>query len=112
MVEITSHDRNEHHNANNFELTEASEVDPDAPQYADSEYTESDKSQLATEAAMHKMKKLAQKIYDTTPGINDSKLATFLVFFGLTILRSFTDYLSLVHSVPEEAIEDSRRYQA
>ena len=59
MVEITSHDRNEHHNANNFELTEASEVDPDAPQYADSEYTESDKSQLATEAAMHKMKKLA-----------------------------------------------------
>ena len=46
MVEITSHERPEGspYRANNFELTENSEVDPDAPQYADSEYTESDKS--------------------------------------------------------------------
>ena len=76
MVEITSHEGRfndpvpERHE---YELTEASVVDPDAPQYGDSEYSESNKSQLASEAAIHKMKKLAQKIYDTTPGIHDSK---------------------------------------
>ena len=76
MVEITSHERRYNETAperHEYDLTEATVVDPDAPQYGDSEYSESNKSQLASEAAIHKMKKLAQKIYDTTPGINDSK---------------------------------------
>ncbi len=62
MVEITSHDQRYEEapmNHHDYELTEDSVVDPDAPQYADSEYSESNKSQLASEAAIHKMKKLA-----------------------------------------------------
>ena len=38
-----------------------------------SETSESVRSEVQKGAAMTKMKKLAQKIYDTTPGINDCK---------------------------------------
>ena len=39
-----------------------------------SELSESQHSEVEKDAAINKMKKLAQKIYDTTPGIAERKL--------------------------------------
>ena len=47
--------------------------DQNAFQPKQSEESESVGSEVNKGAAMEKMKKLAQKIYDTTPGINDCK---------------------------------------
>ena len=37
-------------------------------------YSESQQSEVEKDAAINKMKKLAEKIYDTTPGIAECKL--------------------------------------
>jgi hypothetical protein len=41
-----------------------------------SESSENESTDVSKGAAMKKMKKLAQKIYDTTPGINTRKFKT------------------------------------
>lgn len=56
---------------NNYELDEVSSVDPYAPQSIAQSFSES--SELEDEAAKNRIKKLAQRIYDTTPGINQGK---------------------------------------
>jgi len=58
-------------------LNERSEVDPDAPMHQTSEssgeFDEDNNEVTKKGAAISKMKKLAQKIYDTTPGIEARK---------------------------------------
>ena len=67
------------HTQNNYELTEDYEEDPDAPMHAQSESSEENRQEVPSGAAIAKMKKLAQKIYDTTPGINECKSHTVTV---------------------------------
>ena len=57
----------------NYELSEDMDHDQDAYAGNDSQYSVTDASDVEKGAAMNKMKKLAQKIYDTTPGIGDRK---------------------------------------
>ena len=59
---------------NVLEMSEDADRDTYAPRYDQSDITDSDREHVPREAAKEKMKKLAQKIYDTTPGINECKL--------------------------------------
>ena len=72
MVEITSHERMMAPSTN-YELSEDMENEHDAYAHHDSQYSATEGSDVEKGAAMNKMKKLAQKIYDTTPGIGDRK---------------------------------------
>jgi len=72
MVEMASLERHEAL-SKNYNLTEEQEVDPNAPRQASYERSDSEDSETLKGAAMMKMKKLAQKFYDTTPGITDCK---------------------------------------
>ena len=72
MVEITSHERMMAPSTN-YELSEDPDHDQDAYHHHDSQYSVTEASDVEKGAAMNKMKKLAQKIYDTTPGIGDRK---------------------------------------
>lgn len=56
-----------------FFLSDDEPVDPNAKYLQDSSSTESVASDVPTGAAREKMVKLALKIYDTTPGINECK---------------------------------------
>ena len=56
---------------NNYEFDDVSSVDPYAPQSVAQSLSE--QSELEDEAAKNRIKKLAQRIYDTTPGINQGK---------------------------------------
>ena len=72
MVEITSHERMMAPSTN-YELSEDMDNENDQFRHHDSEYSVSEQSDVEKGAAMNKMKKLAQKIYDTTPNIGDCK---------------------------------------
>ena len=72
MVEITSHERMMAPSTN-YELSEDMDNEHDQFRHHDSEYSVTEQSDVEKGAAMNKMKKLAQKIYDTTPNIGDCK---------------------------------------
>ncbi len=62
-----------------YEYDERSEIDPDAPQHRTDMLSEDQGPDIIKDAAMIRMQKLAQKIYDTTPGINTRKSPFLLV---------------------------------
>ena len=67
-----------------------------------SEISESEQSEVEKDAAINKMKKLATKIYDTTPGIAECKL-----FFCMQKLLKFlnhTDWLAIFCRISQEAV--------
>ena len=87
MVEITS--QSEHlqlTTGQNYALGEDTEPNSSMAyrNREESECSESQMSEVEKDAALNKMKKLAAKIYDTTPGIADCKffsLVTLIVLF-------------------------------
>ena len=64
-----------------WELTEQTDPDPEGLAFQSTEESDSDKSEVAENAAMNKMKMLARRIYESTPGINESKYKR--VFFNV-----------------------------
>ena len=97
MVEVTPR----HKSIGEYELSPSfiNEEGSYGPEVQSSDYEHSETQQ---DAALRRMKKLAQKIYDTTPGINDGMLRSFIVLIDLFV----------IDSLPEKVIKNSRWHQA
>ena len=94
MVEITSRD-DDRLATDNYLLPEDTEPNSSLA-YMNREpsvYSESQQSEVEKDAAINKMKKLAEKIYDTTPGIADCKLSSYRIetvrLFNFNTQKSF-----------------------
>lgn len=91
---------------NNYELDEVSSVDPYAPQSIAPSFSES--SDLEDEAAKNRIKKLAQRIYDTTPGINQGKYPSHQQY---NVTVALTQESFKLHRVSKEEVEHFRQHE-
>ena len=107
MVEVTSQQEGQLETRDYLFTEDMNEPDEFAFQKSETSESMNGENEGRTDAAMKKMQKLAQKIYDTTPGINDSKLQ----LLSRTI-RNPSDSFSLLLSNAEEIVENFGEQQA
>ena len=99
MVEITTVSGAGHRNS-----LGKYDIDVSYPNDSLSQASESVRSEDQVDGAMRRMKKLALRIYDTTPSIHEGKfLSLFLV---LPPPPPSNDFLSIYVSFPEETFKD------
>ena len=99
-----------HGTNNEYELSERTDPDPDNIGVQNLEVSSEEGVEIANGAAMNKMKILAQRIYESTPGIDQCK-SNYPISSKAQLLFLFFEYSHyfLFVSHPEEEVENSVR---